>query len=606
MAQYKSSLSDAGRQSNLTLANIDSDIAAHLESIRQLCTKRNSLVPVSRLPPEVLANIFVQHASQTGLSSPPISSGCSVDWIAVTHVCRHWREVALATPRLWCSLPFQRPKWVPEMIVRSRLAPLHVTVNRRTMTSQYPRPLPQIHSALEHMSRIRSLVLELPASDLRTLSLSPPAPALNTLTLFNWGTRNTFPIPEDAFGLVTPSLRRLDLTGCTPSWGSPMFNGLTSLRVKNNSVAESGRPTFTRLLEILSGNPQLESLALIDCLSSPSSDSHPRNPAVRLPMLTFLHLEDEALGCSHLLSSLSVPPTTSLKLSSFAFKSSHFASLFASAKNLGISTPVLCLDISGSWTQVTLRGYDHPLSSPHSMPGDIAATQSAVSLRSDQTPHIEICLGLPDPTSGLVEMILTEGCSVMDLTCLEEIIAREVLSTSIGVVKESWWRGQFEKWQGVRTLTIVGRGCFQPLSALGKGVETAKTGPGGSTTTTADSSSRPNPAPDRGTGGPILLPGLGTLSIEYADLEERFYDGSSRNPAPFLNHLVKMLRWRKKSGKRVETLVLEACQHIDQGDVDGIRKTVGSVDWDGQDCAEDESDEDDHAYSDEGFYGYGY
>ncbi|KDQ51403.1 hypothetical protein JAAARDRAFT_140488, partial [Jaapia argillacea MUCL 33604] len=125
MAQYKSFLSDAGHQSNPTLANIDSEIAAHLESIRQLCTKRNSLVPISRLPPEVLASIFVQHVAQNDLRSPLLSSGCSADWwIAVTHVCKHWREVALATPMLWCSLPFQRSDLVPEMIVRSRMAPL--------------------------------------------------------------------------------------------------------------------------------------------------------------------------------------------------------------------------------------------------------------------------------------------------------------------------------------------------------------------------------------------------------------------------------------------------------------------------------------------------
>ncbi|KDQ51401.1 hypothetical protein JAAARDRAFT_84031, partial [Jaapia argillacea MUCL 33604] len=104
---------------------IDSDITAHLESIRQLCTTRNSLMPISCLPPEVLANIFVQYAAQINLRSPSISLGCSTDWwIAVTYVCRHWREVALATPRLWSSLSFQRPKWVPEMIIRSRMAPL--------------------------------------------------------------------------------------------------------------------------------------------------------------------------------------------------------------------------------------------------------------------------------------------------------------------------------------------------------------------------------------------------------------------------------------------------------------------------------------------------
>ncbi|KDQ51402.1 hypothetical protein JAAARDRAFT_199227 [Jaapia argillacea MUCL 33604] len=476
------------------------------------------------------------------------------------------------------------------------MAPLHVKFTTRT-AARSPRPLPQIRLALEHMSHIRTLVLELPTSDLRTLSLSSPAPLLNTFTLFNWATHDPFPIPDDIFSLVTPSLRQLDLTGCTPSWNSPMFNRLTLLRVK---PAESGKPTFTRLLEILSGNPQLESLTLINCLSPPSSDSHPRDPAVLLPMLTTLHLEDEALGCSRLLTSLSVPPTTAFKLSSFASASSHFASLFASIKNLGISIPVLCLEISSSWSRVTLTGYDHPLSASHLMPEEISTTESDINLYSDQTPHIEICLGLSQLTPGLAEVILTEGCSVMDLTRLEEIIAQNPISTSLGMVVESSWRGLFKKWQGVRTLTVVGSRCPEVLAAL-RNVQRDKTGletvgPGGSAMTTADSSSSPNPAPDTGTGNPIPLPNLSTLSIKDADLEEFFNSRSSCGPASYLDLLVKSLRWRKKNGKRVETLVLEMCKHIDQDDVDRIGKNVGNVDWDGQDCAGDESEEEDHSY----------
>ncbi|KDQ51400.1 hypothetical protein JAAARDRAFT_199225 [Jaapia argillacea MUCL 33604] len=386
-----------------------------------------------------------------------------------------------------------------------------------------------------------------------------------------------------------------------------MFNGLTSLRVKNNSAPQSRRPTFTRLLEILGSNPQLESLTLVNCLPHPLSDYHPGQPTVLLPMLTALHLEGEAVSCSLLLSSLSVPPTTALKLKSSASKSSHFTSLFASAKNLGISTPVLCLEISGSWAEVTLKGCEHSLSSSHLTLGEIATTQGVIRLRSNRTPHIEICLGLSEPTTGLADIVLTEGFSVMDLTCLEEIISHNVVSTSTGAIKESWWRSLFDKWQGVRTLTVLGSGCFELLYTLGMGVETTKTGPGGSTTTTADSSSRPNPTPDSRTGKPTLLPNLRTLVIEDADLEAYSYRTStSHNPITFLNLLVKILQWRKKIGKGVKTLVLEICRHIDQDDVDRIGKTVRVVKWDGDNCAEDESDEDDHDYSDEGFYGYGY
>ncbi|KDQ61419.1 hypothetical protein JAAARDRAFT_190193 [Jaapia argillacea MUCL 33604] len=199
MAQRNASLPDANHQSDPALASIDSEIAAHLESIRELRTKRNSLVPISRLPSEVLANIFVQYAKQRDLSLEYAFGRPAVWWIAITYVCRYWREVAVATPSLWCSLPFHRPKWVPEMITRSKMAPLEVNV-----TSQFSRLMPQIRMALEHMSRIRDLVLELKPSDLRTLPLSSPAPLLSSLRICVWITRDAFLIPKDAFSLVTP------------------------------------------------------------------------------------------------------------------------------------------------------------------------------------------------------------------------------------------------------------------------------------------------------------------------------------------------------------------------------------------------------------------
>ncbi|KDQ61416.1 hypothetical protein JAAARDRAFT_509522 [Jaapia argillacea MUCL 33604] len=581
MAQHMAFIFDANHQS-------DPDIAAHLESVRRLRTKRNSLVPISRLPPEVLVNIFGQHASRSDISLG-FALGCSrstVWWIAITHVCQYWREVALATPSLWCSLPFQRPRWVPEMISRSQMAPLQVTV-----ASESSEFLPQIRMALEHMPRIRILGLELRTSDLRTLPLSSPAPLLHTLKLFNRIIQDPFPIPEDAFNLVTPSLRRLDLTGCTPSWDSPMFKGLTCLSLNTKSGPESGRPSFSGLFEILGNNPQLESLTLINCLSPTTSDSRPRNSTILLPMLATFHLEDDALRCSLLISSLSVPPTMALKLSSFASTSSRDTSLFASIRTLGLSISIVCLNLSLFWASVTLKGYDRPIPS---------------SIHSDPTlpppPRIEICLGLSeDPSEPRVESaesILTQGFSLMDLTCLEELFANTALSASTGAMRESWWRGLFEKLPRVKSLAVFGSSaCLEVLAALGKGVQSAKTGletagTGNSVTMMASSSSRMSPTPDSRAGNPILLPNLRTFSIHDADLEEHFYRSGAHGPTPLIAFLMKTLAWRKTAGKRVETLVLEKCWHIHQDAVDRIGEAVANVDWDKIDLAEDEDESD--------------
>ncbi|KDQ61418.1 hypothetical protein JAAARDRAFT_190192 [Jaapia argillacea MUCL 33604] len=386
-----------------------------------------------------------------------------------------------------------------------------------------------------------------------------------------------------------------------------MLSGLTSLKLSINSGQEFGRPTLTTLLEILRSNPQLESLTLINCLPPTSSNSHPRHLTVLLAVLIFLHLEGEALCCSHLLSSLSLPTTTALKLSISDPTLSHFTSLFASAKNLGISVPILSLQISSSWSAITLRGYDCPFAPSHSMAGNIDAAEGVAALRLHPTPHIEIYLGLvevpSESASTSTGSILTQGCWTMNLTCLEEIHAITMDGGSVGAMKEIWWRGLFEKLRGVRTLTVVGRACFEILAALRKRELRAKNelvtvGPAGPVAAMTGSSSSSSPAPDNRTGSSILLPNLITLSIQDANLEEFFYGDSS---APFIKVLVDTLTWREKCGRRVEMLVLGECQHIDRDVVDRIGENVGSIDWDGH-CANGESDESDRGYGDEDFY----
>ncbi|EPS94230.1 hypothetical protein FOMPIDRAFT_1055261 [Fomitopsis schrenkii] len=69
-------------------------------------TQLNALAPISRLPPEVLSEIFLQHvrhcADHVGPYRPP---GVPVGrWIRVTHVSAHWRETALRCAVLWSHL----------------------------------------------------------------------------------------------------------------------------------------------------------------------------------------------------------------------------------------------------------------------------------------------------------------------------------------------------------------------------------------------------------------------------------------------------------------------------------------------------------------------
>ncbi|KAI0263251.1 hypothetical protein BC834DRAFT_785328, partial [Gloeopeniophorella convolvens] len=89
-------------------------------------TRRDALVPIYTLPPELLARIFHFHA----LSHPPLIDGRSLGWIVDTHVCQHWRQVALGDGSLWSDIkgPSAKNRWIPEMVARSKDAPLSISL----------------------------------------------------------------------------------------------------------------------------------------------------------------------------------------------------------------------------------------------------------------------------------------------------------------------------------------------------------------------------------------------------------------------------------------------------------------------------------------------
>jgi hypothetical protein len=64
---------------------VDEGIDAAMQFVRSLHTRRNALVPISLLPPEILSRIF----HFLVLEESPLSGGQNLSWIRVTHVCRH-------------------------------------------------------------------------------------------------------------------------------------------------------------------------------------------------------------------------------------------------------------------------------------------------------------------------------------------------------------------------------------------------------------------------------------------------------------------------------------------------------------------------------------
>ncbi|KAK0491703.1 hypothetical protein EDD18DRAFT_1334584 [Armillaria luteobubalina] len=95
------------------IAELDSLILSTTSLLRYLTNDRNQalenqanakkiLSPSRRLPTELLTDIFIRCSSLRDRSDSPLDPS-AFPW-TLSHVCRKWREVAIATPELWSSI----------------------------------------------------------------------------------------------------------------------------------------------------------------------------------------------------------------------------------------------------------------------------------------------------------------------------------------------------------------------------------------------------------------------------------------------------------------------------------------------------------------------
>ncbi|KAI0028980.1 hypothetical protein K488DRAFT_34613, partial [Vararia minispora EC-137] len=97
---------------------IDEQMAFHSAKLQHFRAEHNALIPISRLLPELLSevfrNILASHHAQS-------TSSC--------HVCRLWRAVARTDPLLWTEVWITRHYWAWRMLERSRVSPLTVRLH---------------------------------------------------------------------------------------------------------------------------------------------------------------------------------------------------------------------------------------------------------------------------------------------------------------------------------------------------------------------------------------------------------------------------------------------------------------------------------------------
>jgi hypothetical protein len=303
------------------LSALDQAILKHEAYLHNLKLRRNTLIPISSLLPEILCQIFDFAIERAG--SVPSTL------VALTHVCRFWRNVAIGCSTLWTDIAITSIPWTDEMLRRSAMSSLTI----RASMFQFLTPAEQLSSrfrnlqvALTDIARIKELSIKgFPACCTRAqpllADLPVSAPLLESLTISMSG---VFPTSELGRCKLPPNalsdvhcLRQLHLSRCDVDWESPLFGQLTYLSVED--VSDDSRPSTAQLLTILQRLPGLRHLSLQSCLPTDGRDvdalpTEDASESIHLPHLDSLVLSGKLVELEPWLRRMTIPPTSTIKI----------------------------------------------------------------------------------------------------------------------------------------------------------------------------------------------------------------------------------------------------------------------------------------------------
>ncbi|KAF5316392.1 hypothetical protein D9619_006182 [Psilocybe cf. subviscida] len=257
------------------------------EKILELKAHRNTCIPIWRISlPEILVTIFTFVRDGTYMMYGPTGN---TSWImAVPHVCRYWRSIALESPALWNTPPTNLDTWTLAMLRRSRSAPLDIHF-RYQSPSGLSIPLEKKRSRVNagvfgNLNRIKILTLEMDHFSLAKLhsfwsneldSLS--APLLERLAIssipnesyvYQWPFDLRSPIFQQ-----TDGLRELELAETRINWTSPLLHNLTNFSYKLTFGAPLATTVtlWTEIASALAQMPMLQTMHL--CLPLPIEET---------------------------------------------------------------------------------------------------------------------------------------------------------------------------------------------------------------------------------------------------------------------------------------------------------------------------------------------
>ena len=235
---------------------LEQDVLGVLNLVR---STKNIFAPINRVPPEVLFLIADYcDTEDTGK-----------DIIALTHVCRNWREIFISHASLWTKLDCILVSKTRAYLERSKASPLWIRLEPWFFDDAFLLTVP-------HLDRLERIFLSGPAdSILRGVQhLDSPSPLLKTFSIFvTYG--GHFILQDSIFGGDLSSLRELCLDTVITDLAWKNMPNLWRSELCN---VPADKISLTQLLNFFEGAPLLRDIlieeAFPDSSDVPSVGNH--------------------------------------------------------------------------------------------------------------------------------------------------------------------------------------------------------------------------------------------------------------------------------------------------------------------------------------------
>jgi hypothetical protein len=282
-------------------------VLAHLRKLLRIKNRRCS--PLLGLPTELIAHI---------LSFCMEDMGSSPVWLPISTICHRIREIMYDITSLWwkvdtslgreADVVLMRSKGAPQVVV-AEFDPWRFEQSKEDVLNRWR------DEWVRQGDRLRVLEFYGSPYDLFSWIFERPLPRLERLKLHVVFGR--YDLVLDPVAVQLPAnmpLRVLDLRNVTLPWQSDFFAGLRELHLDFSSVPTS--VAKEEFFGIFNASLQLERLSLLRLGPSILVDDNlklPPNPIVRLPVLTFLKLDNDPKIVGYILACMDTPALASLE-----------------------------------------------------------------------------------------------------------------------------------------------------------------------------------------------------------------------------------------------------------------------------------------------------